>query len=71
MAARVIHWDGKNLPDGLQGLAPGTYVLESLEDVPQLTREEDEGLRRALDSLDRGEGIPLSQVMMDIRNRDG
>lgn len=37
-------------------------------DLPPLTREEEAGLRAALDQLDAGRGIPLVDVVREIRD---
>jgi hypothetical protein len=64
--ARVLHWNGKDLPDELRELPAGRYVLESLEDVTELTDDEEEGLRQALASLRAGKGRTVDQVRNTI-----
>jgi hypothetical protein len=32
--ARVVHWNGKDIPDELRELPAGTYVLEPVERTP-------------------------------------
>jgi hypothetical protein len=67
MGAKVIRWDGTHIPDELRQLPPGRYAVESVDDVPQLTEEEERGVLAALDELDGGRGRPLSDVVREIR----
>ena len=64
--ARVLHWNGKDIPDELRELPAGTYVVEAVGEMPPLTQEEDEGLRRALASLRAGTGRTVEQVRRTI-----
>jgi hypothetical protein len=61
-----FHWNGKDLPEELHELPPGTYVVESLDQPPLLTEEEDAGLSAALGSLRAGKGRTLDQVRQTI-----
>ena len=63
--ARVLRWNGQDLPDELRELPAGTDVVEAV-DAPLLTPEEDEGLERALASLRAGKGRSLDQVRQSI-----
>ena len=40
----------------------GRYVVEPIDDVPELMRAEEEGLHRALASLRAGKGRTIDQV---------
>lgn len=53
----VVNWNGHDLPEELRTLPAGRYVLESVDDLPPLTPNEEAGIQAALDSLGRGEGI--------------
>jgi hypothetical protein len=64
--ARVLHWNGRDLPDELRELPAGRYVLERADEAPELTAEEEEGLRRALASVAEGRGRPLDTVRASI-----
>ena len=64
--ARVLHWNGRDLPAELRELPAGRYVVEAVDEVPALTVEEDEGLRQALDSLRAGKGRSIEQVRQRI-----
>lgn len=67
MGVKVIRWDGTHIPDELRQLPPGRYAVESVDDIPQLTEEEERGILAALDELDGGGGRPLSDVVREIR----
>lgn len=67
MGVKVIQWDGTHLPEELRDLPPGRYALEPLDEVPSLSPEEEDGLMAGLDQLDAGNGIPLAEVVREIR----
>lgn len=58
--ARVLHWNGKDLPKELRELPAGTYVVEAV-DAATLTPDEERGLAEAA-----GEGRTLDQVRQTI-----
>lgn len=60
--SRIVDWNGKDVPEGLRELPAGRYVLESVDEAPELTQEQEEGLRMALASLEAGEGQGLEEV---------
>jgi hypothetical protein len=64
--ARVLHWNGKDLPEELRELPAGTYVVEAVDKAPALTPDEEQGLAEALTSLRAGEGRTLDQVRKTI-----
>lgn len=70
-AAKVLVWNGHDLPGELAALPPGRYVIERLEPLTDwgLSPEQVEGLERASQSLDRGEGVPWSEVNARLRTR--
>ena len=68
MEPKVIQWDGTHIPEGLRDLPPGRYAIERVDDVPSLTAEEEVGILAALDELDAGRGIPLADVIREIRS---
>ena len=53
----IVRWNGTDLPEELRDLPPGRYVVESLDDVPPLTFDEDAGLQLALGELADGGGV--------------
>jgi len=65
--ARVLHWNGKDIPEELRGLPAGRYVVEAVDDVaPSLSQEDEDGLRQALASLRVGKGRTIDQVRQTI-----
>jgi hypothetical protein len=64
--ARVLRWNGKDLPEELLQLPPGDYVVEPVEDVPPLTEEEEDGIRRALASRDAGRVVDHDDVRRSV-----
>ena len=72
MQATIIEWDGTNVPDELRRLPPGRYIVdavENMEDLNDLTEEEDAGIRHALDQAEAGLAIPLEDAIRQIRSR--
>lgn len=65
-SARVLTWNGKDLPTELRELPAGRYLVEAVDDPPALTEEEDAGLRQALASLHAGKGRSADQVRQRI-----
>ncbi len=63
---RVLHWNGKDLPAELRDLPAGRYVVESLDEAPQLDEDEEEGLRQALAFLRACKGRSIDQVRQTI-----
>ena len=64
MDARIIEWDGQDLPDELRRLPPGRYVLEAAAD--NATAEELAGLLIGLDELDAGNEIGIDDALRAI-----
>jgi hypothetical protein len=53
--ARVVTWNGKDVPPELRELPAGRYVLEAVdEEAPPLSDEEEAGIEAALESYRRG-----------------
>ena len=65
-SARVLHWNGKDIPEELRELPAGTYVVEAVDEGPSLTSDEDQGLAQALASLRAGKGRTPDQVRQTI-----
>jgi hypothetical protein len=58
----VLNFDGKQLPEEMRSLPSGRYVLQSVDEVPVLTSEEEGGLEEAARSLDMGEGLAPDEL---------
>lgn len=67
MEPKVIKWDGSHIPDELKSLPPGRYAIEPVDQVITLTEEEESGILAGLAELDAGRGIPLADVVREIR----
>ena len=62
-----MEWNGKDFPEELRKLPAGRYLLQPVEEAaPTLTEAEEEGIRQALRSLERGEGRTLEEVRQSI-----
>ena len=68
MKPKVIDWDGSHIPEELRKLPPGRYAVEPIDHLPPLTPEEEAGIVAGLDQLDAGKGIPLADVVREIRS---
>lgn len=64
--ARVLHWNGKDIPEELRELPAGTYVVEAVDEAPSLASDEDQGIAQALASLRAGKGRTPDQVRQTI-----
>jgi hypothetical protein len=66
----VLNWNGEDIPDEirkqmpeeLRGLPRGRYVLEPVDEVPELTNEEEAGIQAAIDSVRAGKGVSLDEA---------
>jgi hypothetical protein len=67
LRATIIEWDGTQVPEELKQLPPGRYVIEYVEELDELTPEEDAGIRAALDDLEAGHEIPYEEAMRELR----
>jgi hypothetical protein len=53
--ARILTWNGHDVPTDLRDLPAGRYVVEAVEDkAAALTPEEDAGIEAALESYRQG-----------------
>jgi hypothetical protein len=64
--ARVLRWNGKDVPEELRELPAGTYVVEALDEAPALTSDEEQGIAQALASLRADKGRSPDQVRQTI-----
>ncbi|MBN2576781.1 MAG: hypothetical protein JXP73_19615 [Deltaproteobacteria bacterium] len=62
----VLNFDGKQLPEEMRSLPSGRYVLQSVDEVPTLTAEEEAGLEEAARSLERGEGLTPEGLRVEM-----
>ena len=53
--AKVVTWNGKDIPAELRELPAGRYVVEPIdEEAPALTPDEEAGIEAALESYRQG-----------------
>jgi hypothetical protein len=52
----------KQMPAELRGLPRGRYVLEPVDEVPELTGEEEAGIQSATDSVHAGKAVSLDDA---------
>lgn len=72
MNARIIDWDGTNVPEELRQLPPGRYIVDivhNIEDLDELTPEEEAGLEHALDEAAAGNVVDYHVAMRELRSR--
>jgi len=65
----TLTWNGTDLPQELLDLPPGRYVVTGLDWQPELTKDEEAGLRLALEQADRGDVISQDEVENEMRGR--
>ena len=66
--ARVVTWNGKDVPDELRELPAGRYVVEAIDDeAPLLSPEEEAGIETALESYRQGRVVdaPRARQIID------
>jgi len=65
--ARVMTWNGKDVPQELQELPAGRYVVEAVEDeAPVLSPEEEAGIEAALESYRQGRVLDAKRARQII-----
>jgi hypothetical protein len=69
LQSAVIEWDGIHLPTELRKLPPGRYFVEPIDDLADLTPEEEAGILEAIRQADAGEVVPFEEVARNIRAR--
>lgn len=61
--ARVVTWNGKDVPLELRELPAGRYVVEAVEEeAPALSPDEEAGIEAALDSYRRGRVVDAKRA---------
>jgi hypothetical protein len=65
--ARVVTWNGTDVPDELRELPAGRYVVEAIDDeAPALSPDEEAGIEAALESYRQGRVIDATRVRQII-----
>jgi hypothetical protein len=65
--ARVVTWNGKDVPAELRELPAGRYVVEPIDDdAPVLSPEEEAGIEAALESFRQGRVVDATRARQSI-----
>jgi hypothetical protein len=65
--ARVVTWNGKDVPAELRELPAGRYVVEAIDDdAPVLSPEEEAGIEAALESYRQGRVVDAKRARQII-----
>ena len=68
---RILEWNGRDVPEELRSLPAGRYVVEPVDEVPQLTEEEERGLEAALAAARRGDVFTVEEARRKVRDARG
>jgi hypothetical protein len=61
--ARIVTWNGKDVPPELLELPAGRYVVEAVEEeAPALSSEEEAGIEAALESYRQGRALDAKRA---------
>ena len=65
--AKVVTWNGKDIPAELRELPAGRYVVEAIdEEAPTLTLDEEAGIEAALESYRQGRVVDAKRARQII-----
>ena len=65
--ARVVTWNGKDVPVELRELPAGRYVVEAIdEEAPALSPDEEAGIETALESYRQGRVVDATRARQII-----
>jgi hypothetical protein len=65
--AKVVTWNGKDVPTELRELPAGRYVVEAIEDdAPALSPDEETGIETALESYRQGRVVDAARARQII-----
>ena len=65
--ARVVTWNGKDVPAELRELPAGRYVVEAIDDdAPTLSPDEEAGIEAALESYRQGRVVDAKRARQII-----
>ena len=61
--ARIVSWNGKDVPAELRELPAGRYLVEAVEDeAPRLSVDEEAGIEAALESYRQGRVVDAARA---------
>ena len=65
--ARVVTWNGKDVPAELRELPAGRYVVEAIDDdAPALSADEEAGIEAALESFRQSRVVDATRARQII-----
>lgn len=65
--ARVVTWNGKDVPAELRDLPAGRYVVEAIDDAaPALSADDEAGIEAALESYRQGRVVDAKRARQII-----
>ena len=65
--ARVVTWNGKDVPAELRELPAGRYVVEAIDDAaPALSADDEAGIEAALESYRQGRVVDAKRARQII-----
>ena len=64
--AKVVTWNGKDVPAELRELPAGRYVVEAIDDAPALSPDEEAGIEAALESYRQGRVVDAKRARQII-----
>lgn len=68
--ARIVSWNGKDMPAELRELPAGRYLVEAVEDeAPRLSSDEEAGIDAALESYRQGRLVDADRAREIINVR--
>ena len=66
-AAKIVTWNGKDIPAELRELPVGRYVIELIDaESPALSPEEEAGIEAALESYRQGRVVDAKRARQSI-----
>ena len=61
--ARLVNWNGKDLPSELRDLPAGPYLVEAVDnEAPPLSSDEEAGIEAALESYRQGRTVDATRA---------
>lgn len=66
--ARIVVWNGRDVPAELRELPAGRYLVEAIdEEAPALSSEEETGIEAALESYRQGRVVSAKRAREIVR----
>ena len=65
--AVIVNWNGVDVPAELKALKKGRYVLVPIDEPPELTEEQEAGLKAAMASIREGHGLSRDEAFAKLK----